>query len=173
MVRTFGPDHPATASQRGLVARVVAQAGRFAEAESLARSALDTYERVYGRGSNAYIGGVATLGRTLAAAGRLAEADSLMRLAISIRSTALKETDTPLMGIGLAGLAGVSTARGAYAEADSLYHEALRILRIHTAEQHRDIRRVHAGLARLYEASNRPALAESHRRLAGAELTPF
>ena len=173
MVRTFGPDHPSTASQRGLVARVVALVGRFAEAESLSRSALDTYERIYGRGSNAYIGGVTTLGRNLAAAGRLAEADSLMRLAIAIRRTDLQETDTPLMCIGLAGLAGVATARGAYAEADSLYQEALRILRLHTAEEHRDIRRVHAGLARLYDASGRPALAESHRRLAGSDVTPF
>jgi hypothetical protein len=96
-----------------------------------------------------------------------------MRLAVSIRRADLNETDTPLMGIGLAGVAGVATARGEYAEADSLYREALRILRLHTGEQHRDIRRIHAGLARLYEAWSRPSLAASHRRLAGAELTPY
>ena len=47
------------------------------------------------------------------------------------------------------------------------------MLRRHTGERHRDIRRIHTGLARLYTAWGRPDQAAAHRRVARPELTPY
>ena len=171
--RVLGPDHPISVGQLGAVASSAARLGRYAEADSLGRAQIAAFERLHGVTSNEHTGALAQLSRTLTAAGRLAEADSLIRLNVSIRRDTLGETDTPLLALALAGVAGVATARGAYVEAESTYHEALRMLRRHTGERHRDIRRIHTGLARLYTAWNRPADAAAHRRVARPELTPY
>ena len=72
-----------------------------------------------------------------------------------------------------AGWAGILTAEKDYPKADSLYHQALDILLRYTSEQHRDVRRIHAGLARLYDAWGRPDLAAIHHRIAGPFVVPY
>jgi eukaryotic-like serine/threonine-protein kinase len=168
--RAYGDDHPITVAQLGLIASAAAALGRFAESDSIVRIELAGYERLYGRPSNAYIGALGYLARTLVRTGRIGDADSVGRLAVSLWRDSLGETDSPLLALAIAGWAGTKTAGGSYTDAESLYGEALRMLLAHTGEDHRDVRRIHSGLANLYDRWGRPADAARHRTLAGPDI---
>jgi hypothetical protein len=43
----------------------------------------------------------------------------------------------------------------------------------YTTPQHRDVRRVHAGMALLYDAWGRPEEAAIHHRIAGPYVNPY
>jgi serine/threonine protein kinase len=173
MRRVFGPDHPTVTYQLSLRVGALIRMGRYAEAEPLAREQLAKYDQAGARATNEYTGALGALARVLAGRGRFREADSLVRAALDIRVHMMGETETPLHALSLATWAGILTAEGAYPKADSLYQEALRILLRYTSEQHRDVRRLHAGLAALYDAWGRPDQAARHHRIAGPYLTPY
>jgi tetratricopeptide (TPR) repeat protein len=171
--RLLSPDHTSVTYQVVLRISALNRMGRYSESEPLARQVIATYKRTTGIASSEYTGALGWLAQTLTGQGRLREADSLARLGIEIRRRIIGEDASPLYALSLAGWAGILTAERAYPKADSLYQQALDIMLRYTSEQHRDVRRIHAGLARLYDAWGRPDQAATHHRIAGPYVIPY
>jgi serine/threonine protein kinase/tetratricopeptide (TPR) repeat protein len=114
----FLPDHPLTLFIQRVLARVWAEEGRFAEAETLARTALDIRLRQtsepQGTGRTLLV-----LGRVLVEQGKLDEADQRLHQALKIfrehpaRRDALAAQAANWLGV-------IQVARKAYPEAESL-----------------------------------------------------
>ena len=101
----------------------------------------------------------------IALRGALDSAETLYRRAIDIRIEA-HGSDQTITALTRGGLAGVLTRQRRFAEADSLYRDALAVIRRHTTDTHIDARRIYAGLAALYLAWGKPDSAAVFRRLA-------
>jgi serine/threonine-protein kinase len=171
--RLLSPDHPSVTFQVVLRINSLNRMGRYREAEPLARQVIAIYLRTRGIASSEYTGALGSLAQSLAGQGRLGEADSLCRLGLDIRRRLIGENESPLYALALAGWARILTLEKQYPKADSAFQQSLDILLRYTTPQHRDVRRVHAGMALLYDAWGRPEEAAIHHRIAGPYVIPY
>ncbi len=75
--------------------------------------------------------------------------------------------ETTLVGLTLGDMAKLRVESGDFAAADSLYREALEIVLRSYPPDHFDVRRLHSGMAEMYDRWGRPELAARHREAAG------
>jgi eukaryotic-like serine/threonine-protein kinase len=163
--RLHGERHASVASGLRALADAELAAGRLDEAERLTRDALPVYAAAWGETHSTYAGALGSFAELLARRGALDSAEALHRRAIAIRTAALGP-DVALIGVTEIALADVLARQGRRSAAESVYVHALSLIRRQTTDQHPDARRVHAGLAALYESWGRPREAERHRQLA-------
>jgi len=163
--RAHGPSHPTVAASMNALAAALSRSGQVAEAEAVAREALPIWEATYGPRHSAYAGALGGLAEFLELRGALDSAAQLHRRAVEIRIAAVGP-DNPLTAITTLGLARTLGAQRQFAVADSMLQWALDLLKRNMGNDHPDVRRAHAELARLYEAWGRSSEATRHRRLA-------
>jgi tetratricopeptide (TPR) repeat protein len=157
------------ADVRHTIAWVYHDLGRYNEAESVMRKALDLAERSFPQGDS-FVGVVLNdLGGILRAKGNLAEADTMIRKSLAMQKT-------PVDGARRqANLANLLAAQGKYSEAEATYREALAVLTKHLGENNGDVAKIRGYLAALLQTEGKVAEAEamernaitSHKRLYG------
>jgi tetratricopeptide (TPR) repeat protein len=109
--------------------------GRYTEAETLYREALEIGRATLGEGHPDYATRLSNLANVLQAQGRHREAETLYRQSSQIERTTIGEGH-PNYAIGLNNLALVVQAQGRYDEAEGLCREALEIDRATIGEGH-------------------------------------
>ncbi|MEW6266100.1 MAG: CHAT domain-containing tetratricopeptide repeat protein [Thermodesulfobacteriota bacterium] len=127
------------------------QAGRYAEAIPLARSALKTWEAKFGPEDPMVAAGLALLARLLDAAGKPAEARPLYERALAITKKAFGP-EAAETARALNNLAALYYRQGDYARAEPLYQRALAIREKALGPDHPDVAVSLNNLAALYEA---------------------
>lgn len=116
--RELGPAHPYVLHLQRVLARALAEEGRFVEAETLARQTLDERLRQAmdpeGNGRTGLI-----LGRALAQQGKLDEAEPVLQAALPLLREYIRNGDASA-GLAANWLGAIQVARGAYPEAEKL-----------------------------------------------------
>jgi CRP-like cAMP-binding protein/tetratricopeptide (TPR) repeat protein len=159
------PDHPATLTARGYLARTLVRRGRSGEAETIFRELLADRLRVQGED---HLGTLATrhdLAAALGVQGRFGEAEELYRrlLADDYRLRGPDHRETLAARSNLARMIGL---RGRYAEAEDLSRQVLDAQRQVLGPDHPDCLASRQNLARLATKAGRYAEAEQmYRRL--------
>lgn len=168
------------ADTRARLVNALYLAGKYAEAEPVAREALDLRRAVLGPSHPTVASSLDDLGVMLLVGGRMDEAEPLMREALRIRRAELP-ADDPLLAVGLNNLAYVLWQRGNLEEAEAMYREALGIDRARFGTDHPEVATKLTNLARLLQDRGRPGEAEPHarealeirRRIMGTEHPAF
>ncbi|HEY3229251.1 MAG TPA: tetratricopeptide repeat-containing protein kinase family protein, partial [Roseiflexaceae bacterium] len=112
--------------------------GEFAQAESLARQALEIIEARFGPQDRRVALARQQLAEMLRARGQLVEAGPLVRDALSILRRECGD-DHPLVAAALSELAALREEQGAFAEAEELCREALAIRRRTLPDDHPEV----------------------------------
>jgi CHAT domain-containing protein/tetratricopeptide (TPR) repeat protein len=116
----------------------LAQAGRYAEAVSLAERYVARTRRRYGEKDIEFATAIAWLGFVYKAQGRYAEAEPLYKRALAIREKVLGLDHLDVVG-SLNHLAGLYYTQGRYAEAEPLYKRDLAITENALGSEHLDV----------------------------------
>lgn len=132
--------------------------GRYAEAESIGREAVEVTRATYPAEHHEVAMAMARLAGSLESLGKLPEAESLRREALEMHRKTLGPTH-PVTAISLANLALVHDKQGEAARAESEYREALATLIPVLGEEHREVLTVEDNLAVVLQA--RGALDEA------------
>ncbi|MEJ6479545.1 MAG: tetratricopeptide repeat protein, partial [Octadecabacter sp.] len=122
----FGDRSPEYATQLNNLAEVVRAQGRFPEAETLYREALEIGRATIGTEHPDYATNLNNLAGVVQAQGRFTEAEVLYREALEIDRTTIG-MGHPDYAKHLNNLAGAVEAQGRFPEAEALYREALKI----------------------------------------------
>ena len=144
------------------------QAGRYAEAATMAERAVTLAERQFGPGHPAVGTALSNLANVYNAQGRYGDAEPLFKRALAI---AEKTPNDPALGIRLNNLGGLYKLQGRYAEAEPLYKRALVVIEKAAGPDHPDVGTALNNLGQLFVAEERYAEAEplAKRALAIAE----
>jgi CHAT domain-containing protein/Tfp pilus assembly protein PilF len=135
------------------------KAGKYAEAESWAKKAIDLAQAETGTDSVAYGTSLNNLALIDEDQGRYAEAEPLFKRALAIREKALGP-DHAYVAISLNNLATLYYYQGRYAEAEPLFKRALAIREKALGPDHTDVAESLNNLAQLYGRQGRTAEAE-------------
>jgi tetratricopeptide (TPR) repeat protein len=161
--REFGPTHHYTLHLQRVLARALADEGRFAEAEALARSTLEARLRqtvdLEGNGRTMLI-----LGRALAQQGKLDEAEQKLQTALPLLREYIRTRDA---GAVLAAnwLGAIQVARGAYPDAEGLLlPDSERLFDPANQLSPTEVRLAVGNILALYEAWEKPEKAAQWRR---------
>jgi tetratricopeptide (TPR) repeat protein/transcriptional regulator with XRE-family HTH domain len=122
----FGPDHPATATSVGHLARLASDAGRYEEAARLYLRALGVRERTLGADHADTADTVSGLAHAYYLQGRFAEAEPLWRRALEVQERTVGP-DHPQTAYTLNTLAMLYREQARWAEAEPLLRRALAI----------------------------------------------
>ena len=151
-----GDDHPMVPELLNNLAQVQASRGRFAEAERMAREALEAARRLRGDRHPDTLSAMGSLGRNLVMLGRLDEAEAILRRSFDVAREAYGEDSLAFVqaAVGLAGLCrGKRDLRG---EAEALLRRsqapARRIGPGHAADVDRRLGLLHREMGRYQEA---------------------
>ncbi len=186
MRRQFlGPEHPEVAVSESELSRVLADQGRYLEAEVHCRLALSIRRKVLGPRDHETATSMNDLAHLLDHKGDRAEAEKLFRATVEVN----RETRGPRhpdVGTALANLAGTIGQRGDYRTAERMFREALAITGEALGTAHPRYSQRLAGLAEVLrlqgklseaEAKNsealaisRPALGPDHPTVARHEI---
>jgi eukaryotic-like serine/threonine-protein kinase len=167
-IHVFGPRHPSVPEEYAGYARHLYLRGRVAAADSIFRRAIP--ELIQGLGPDHTKVAQAELdwATVRAALGDHDHAAALADDALRIRTLA-SGPETTIVGLTLAGIAGLRAKRNDFAGADSLYRKALDIVLRSYPPDHFDVRRIHSEAAAMYDRWGKPELAAEHR---GAAASP-
>jgi CHAT domain-containing protein/Tfp pilus assembly protein PilF len=139
-------------------------AGKYVEAEQLAKRVLEFQERSLGASHPDVASALNNLAHVYGAQGKYAEAEGLYRRALAI----LKQTfgpSHPYVALALNNLASVCKDQGKYVEAEELYKRALAIREQALGASHPDLASTLNNLALVYRAQGKYAEAEDlHKR---------
>jgi CHAT domain-containing protein/tetratricopeptide (TPR) repeat protein len=124
----FGPDDLSTLGSMHYLGKVLAQQGRFREAETLDRETLSVIRKVLGPKHPNTLTSIDQLAAVLENEGRLAEAESLFREALKLRGEVLGQKDPNTLA-SIDELASLLANQGRSAEAEPLFREALNLRR--------------------------------------------
>ncbi len=168
------------AETRARLVNVLYLAGKYADAEPVAREALDLRRAALGPSHPTVASSLDDLGVMLMLGGRMDDAEPLMREALRIRRAELPAGD-PQLAVGLNNLAYVLWQRGSLEDAEAMYREALAIDRARFGTDHPEVATKLSNLARLLQDLGRPGEAEPHarealeirRRIMGADHPGF
>ena len=163
----LGQLHPDSLETLGNLAVTLAAKGDLSGGEKTMREVIDLQRRVVGPEHAQVVIGLNNLASMLQRQGRLTEAEATYREAQKLGEKVLG-TDHQLSAWLAANLGVVLTRQREFKEAEALYLSALGRLRARLGDQHSLVRRVHQRLADLYDAWDRPALAQQHRSSAAA-----
>jgi serine/threonine protein kinase len=163
--RVYGRESPMTTPVISQLGSLLRHAGRLAEAESLHRWVEAVDRRVLGAQHPRHAGNLVEIANTLAERGRLREADSAFSEALALRTARLGPRHM-LVASTLYARAEVLVRMRRYAEADSLLQTALAISEDQLVSGAPMVKSIHASLADLYRAWNRPFDAARHVELA-------
>jgi tetratricopeptide (TPR) repeat protein len=165
--KSFGPDHPAVATDLSNLAVLLQATNRLAEAEPLLRRALAIHDKSFGPDHPAVAIDLNNLAQLLQATSRLDEAEPLMRRALAIGEKSLGPGH-PNVAIRLNNLAQLLKATNRLAEAEPLLRRALAIDEKSFGPDHPEVATDLSNLAALLQATNRLEEAEPslHRALA-------
>ncbi len=150
---------PATAQSLELMAafrqfeRLRAE-GKYAEAESFAREALELGRIELGTNHTTYANLLNNLALLYWAQGRFGEAEPLYKRALAIKEQALSP-DHPDLATSLASLAVLYGSQGRFTEAEPLYKRALNIYEKKLGPDHPQVAALLNNLAELYRAQGR------------------
>ncbi len=146
---------------RALNVRTVAllKSGKYAEAEPLARAALDQSERVLGVEHPDTLTSVSNLAALCDAQGRYGEAEALSRRALATRERVLG-TEHPNTLISVNNLAYLYREQARYGEAEPLFHQALDASERALGAEHPQTLQSVNNLAAIYDSQGRYGEAE-------------
>jgi serine/threonine protein kinase len=167
----MGPTHPSVADVLAAEARVALMAGDDASAEAAYREALEIWRTRLGPDHPASAYGLLGLAEVFAYRGEWERAEVMARQGLTVRQDAFPPGNV-LTGLAEATLGSVLAGQGDFAEAERLLDSALMSVTEALPPGHRDVRAVHAKLARLYELWGRTEEAARHRRAAGGPPPP-
>jgi serine/threonine-protein kinase len=166
--RTLGKRDVSTADAYADLAKVYSRVGRWSDAEAAQRTAITVYENALGRAHPAFAGAIGGLCEIHIRTGRLAEAETECDEMRAIRIRALGTSNlgliNPLMLLG-----DIHAQRGELAAADSLYGNALSIIRKQVGDQPRAYEYLYPRIAALRDLQHRPAEAAELRKKAGGK----
>ncbi|NNF59640.1 MAG: serine/threonine protein kinase [Rhodothermaceae bacterium] len=149
------PEQPAVrAAMQHLMGEVYRNLGRYAEAESLLRSALDTRRRLHGDAHVEVAETARALGIVLRRVNRPDAAAPLLREALATQQ-ALLGPEHPEAAYTMRQLASLLRDRGAFEQAETLYRNALAIARATLGNDHADVADIRNSLAVLLETVGR------------------
>jgi tetratricopeptide (TPR) repeat protein len=120
--------------------------GRPAEAEPMAREAVDLIRKAFGPEHERCVLGMTTLVQVLEDLGKLEEAEPLMRQVLALRQK-ISGPDHPDSAQAMANLALLLMQRGRLVEAESHLRKALAILETKVGKEHPDIASIMGTLA--------------------------
>jgi len=135
------------------------KAGKYAEAESWAKKAIDLAQAESGTDSVAYGTSLNNLALIYEDQGRYAEAEPIFKRALATREKALGP-DHPYVAISINNLATLYYYQGRYAEVEPLFKRALAIREKAFGPDHTDVAESLNNLAELYARQGRYAEAE-------------
>jgi CHAT domain-containing protein len=158
--RLFGEEHPRVAISIYNLANVYESQGRYTEAESLLRQALEMNQRLLGEQHPIIATNLNQLANVYESQGRYTEAESLIRQALELRKRLFGE-EHPDVATSLHSLALVYKIQGKYDEAEPLYHQALEMYKHMLGEKHPYVATSMSSLALLYYDRGQYEEAES------------
>jgi serine/threonine protein kinase len=152
-------DQPAMeAEMRSLIGKLYEQAGRYAQAEEMERTALAINQRVFGPRSLQAAQSMNDLGLELMAQHKLPDAEKAHAGALAIRRELLGQQNTNT-ATSLNDLAAVYRDEGRFTEAEPMAREALRIRRELFGPEHVDVADSIRNLSIIYGGESRWAEA--------------
>jgi tetratricopeptide (TPR) repeat protein len=157
--KTYGPNHPNTATRLHNLAELYYGAGRYTEAESLDARALAIYEAQLGKDHPTVATSLNNLAELYRATGRYEQAEPLHERALAIREVQLGK-DHPDTATSLNNLALLYQATSRYTEAEPLLIRALAIDEAILGYNHPDTAISLNNLGMLYLSTGRYAEAE-------------
>jgi eukaryotic-like serine/threonine-protein kinase len=149
----------ARAESRARLVNVLYAAGKFADAETIAREALKLRREALGPTHADVASSLDDLGAVLMARGDADRAEQLMREALAINRTVLPPDD-PKMTVGLNNLAYVIWRKGNPQEAEAMFREALSLDRRRLGNEHPEIATKLINIAVVLRDQGRPEAAE-------------
>lgn len=133
----LGADHPDTLESSEHLARVLVDAGRSDEAETLARQTMEARSRSDGVGAVLTLHSVSTLSRALHAQHKVVEAETLLREAVFQGGESLGAEHPQLLAVR-SDLAVVCIEIGRFAEAETILREVYAAREAQFGERHTD-----------------------------------
>jgi serine/threonine protein kinase len=162
----MGADHSSVADVVQAKGLALLAAGNDRGAEEAFNEARSIWEARLGPEHPAVVYALSGLAEVYAARNEWIRAEALARQALTVRRDAFPEGSV-LVGLSEATLGDVLSGKGDLEEAEALLEEALASVAAKLPPEHRDVRSIHAKLARLYDKWDRPEEAARHRNLAG------
>lgn len=157
--QALGPEHPDVAPPLNNLALLYCDMGKYEQAEQLGRRALHLFEQALGPHDPNLAFLLDTVATICRVQGKDEQAESLYQRALRLFET-LGPEDLRV-AIPLEGLALLRSGRGKYGEAEALYQRALRIRERHLGQQHPDIAKILAEMARMYKKWGKDEQAEA------------
>ena len=161
--KSYGPDHPHTATSLNNLAVLYYEKGRYGEAELLYIRALAIREKALGPEHPDTAISLNNLAALYRDQGRYGEAEPLYIRALAIREKALGP-EHPKTAPSLSSLALLNYSQGRYGEAEPLFKRTLTIREKALGPQHPDTAASLNNLATLYVSQGAYAKAEPLRR---------
>ncbi|MFM8277066.1 MAG: CHAT domain-containing tetratricopeptide repeat protein, partial [Cyanobium sp.] len=157
--KTYGSDHPDTATSLNNLAGLYLNQGRYGEAEPLYKRSLSIREKALGPDHPDTATSLNNLAELYRNQGRYGEAEPLYKRSLAIIEKALGP-DHPLTASSLNNLAELYLNQGRYGEAEPLYKRSLSILEKALGPDHPDTATSLNNLAGLYRNQGRYGEAE-------------